>query len=62
MVKITKGALIDTEPSIKEVISRLGESEKFVIEDINDNCIFIKREAAINIKDRVSKIMAIVKD
>lgn len=62
MVKATKGCLIETEPSIKEVISMLGEAENFVIEDISDTAIFIKQEAATNIKERVSKVMTINKD
>jgi len=58
MVRSIKGTLIQTEPSIKEVILKLGESENFIIEDINDNAVFITQEAAVNIKERVHKIMA----
>ena len=62
MVKATRGTLIETDPSVKEVILRLGTAEKFVIEDINDSVIFITKESAINIKERVNKIMSIAKD
>lgn len=57
MVKATKGFFLRTEPSVKEVILKLGESEKFIIEDINDTCVFITPEAAADIKQRVEAIM-----
>ncbi|ELA41981.1 uncharacterized protein VICG_00998 [Vittaforma corneae ATCC 50505] len=62
MVKAVKGSLIETEPSIKEVILKLGENEKFVIEEIDDCRIFITQEAAAGIKERVSKIMSLDKE
>lgn len=62
MVKAVKGCLVETEPSIKEIVLKLGENENFVIEEIDDNRIFIKQEAAVNIKDRVAKIMALSKE
>ncbi|CCI73982.1 ECU09_1615 [Encephalitozoon cuniculi GB-M1] len=58
MVKATKGYFLRTEPSVKEVILKLGETENFVIEDINDTCVFITPEAASDIKDRVELIMS----
>jgi len=61
MVKATKGCLIETEPSIKEVILKLGENEKFVIEEIDDNFIFINQSAANKIKERIESIMTIKK-
>lgn len=57
MVKATKGYFLRTEPSVKEVILKLGESENFVIEDINDTCVFITPEGAPDIKERVEAIM-----
>ncbi|AHL30153.1 subunit Tfb5 of transcription factor TFIIH complex [Encephalitozoon intestinalis ATCC 50506] len=57
MVKATKGYFLRTEPSVKEVILKLGETENFIIEDINDTCIFITPEAASDIKERVELIM-----
>lgn len=62
MVKAIKGTLIETEASIKEVVLALGEAEHFVIEDIDDNHIFITRNASQNIKERVNKVMTINKD
>lgn len=62
MAKAAKGCLIETEPSIKEVILKLGENENFIIEEIDDNTLFITQDAAKNIKDRVAKIMSISKD
>lgn len=58
MVKATKGYFLRTEPSVKEVVLKLGESENFVIEDINDTCVFITPEGASGIKDRVELIMS----
>lgn len=58
MVRAIKGTLIETEPSIKEVILNLGENENFVIEDINDNAVFVTQAAAVGLKERVQKIMS----
>lgn len=62
MVKATRGCLIETEPSIKEVVLKLGENENFIIEEIDDNTVFITQNAARNIKERVNRIMSINKD
>ena len=62
MVKANKGSFIETEPSIKEVIMLLGEKEKFIIEEIDDNRLFIKEEATASIKDQVAKIMSLQKE
>ncbi|KHN68982.1 subunit Tfb5 of transcription factor TFIIH complex [Ordospora colligata] len=57
MVNATKGYFLRTEPSVKEVVLKLGESENFVIEDINETSVFITPEAASDIKERVELIM-----
>lgn len=62
MVKASRGSFIETEPSIKEVILMLGEREQFIIEEIDDNRLFIKQETAANIKERVAKIMSLQKE
>lgn len=62
MVKASKGSFIETEPSIKEVIMKIGEKERFIIEEIDDNRLFITQEAAVNIKERISKIMSLQKE
>jgi hypothetical protein len=62
MVKATKGCFIETEPSIKEVMMKIGENEKFIIEEIDDNRLFITQEAAANIKERIGKIMSLQKE
>lgn len=62
MVKASKGSFIETEPSIKEVIIKIGENEKFIIEEIDDYRLFITQEAASKIKERISKIMSLHKE
>ncbi|KAI5148915.1 TFIIH basal transcription factor complex TTD-A subunit [Enteropsectra breve] len=57
MVKVAKGTLVQTEPSIKEVISRIGDHDGSVLADINDETIFITREASLSIRESVNKIM-----
>lgn len=42
MVRATKGTFILTEPSLKEIILLINEKENFVIEELNDNGLFIK--------------------
>lgn len=56
MVKAVQGTLIQTEPSIKEIITRVAEYA--VIEDINETTIFIKTEYFEDIKQQVDKIIA----
>lgn len=56
MVKAVQGTLIQTEPSIKEIITRVAEYA--VIEDINETTIFIKTEYFKDIKQQVDKIIA----
>jgi hypothetical protein len=58
MVKATKGIFLRTEPSIKEVVLKLGESENFIIEDISDGCVFITPEGAEGLKEKVEHIMS----
>lgn len=58
MVKATKGCFVYTEPSVKAVIIKIGESENFIIEDINDNSVFITNNGAVNLKERVEFIMS----
>lgn len=58
MVRAIRGILIETEPSIKELILNLGENENFIIEDINDNAVFITQAGAAGIKERVQRIMS----
>ncbi len=58
MVKAIKGTLIETEPSIKEVIMTIGERKNFIIENINDTMIFINSSAVSGLKEQVNKIMS----
>lgn len=62
MVKASRGTFVETEPSIKEVIVSIGEKENFVIDEIDDNRVFITREASLDIKDRISRIMSVDKN
>lgn len=62
MVKAIRGCLIETEPSIKEVICNIGGNENFLIEEIDDTHVFITEEASLKIKQRISKIMALSKE
>lgn len=56
MVKVVKGCLIKTEPSIKEIIMRVAEHA--VIMEINENTLFVKGEYIDEIKQQVDKIIA----
>lgn len=47
MVRATKGTFISTEPSLKEIILQINERENFVIEELNDNGLFVKSGAQI---------------
>lgn len=55
MVKVIKGCLIKTEPSIKEIIMRVAEHA--VINEVNNETLFIKSEFVAEIKQKVDKII-----
>ncbi|KAI4292473.1 TFIIH basal transcription factor complex TTD-A subunit [Pancytospora philotis] len=57
MVRCIKGALVQTEPSIHEVIVKLSKADNFIIEDIDDSAIFITQKAAATIKEQVQRVM-----
>lgn len=56
MVKMIRGTLIKTEPSLKEII--MSGRNDAVIEDVNDTAIFVKTENVTDIKIYVEKILA----
>lgn len=58
MVKAIKGCLIRTEPSIKEIIMKIGENENFIIEDINDRMLFVNPRCKESLKDKVDKVIS----
>lgn len=62
MVTITKGSLIKTEPSIKEIIVNIAENENFLIENINDSLVFITENGATGLKKRIENILNGVKE
>lgn len=62
MVTITKGCLIKTEPSIKEIIVNIAENENFLIENINDSLVFITENGSVGLKTRIENILNGVKD
>lgn len=41
MVRATRGVFLLTEPSIREIILSLNEKQNFVIEQLNDNALFL---------------------
>lgn len=56
MVKAIKGTLIETDPSVKEIILSTSE-ENVVIEDINDRMLFIDTAYKEEIIEKVEKIV-----
>lgn len=57
MVKAIRGCLVKTEPSIKEIIMKIGENENFIIEDINDRMLFVDPRCKEGLKDKVDKVL-----
>ncbi|OQS55589.1 hypothetical protein EHP00_672 [Ecytonucleospora hepatopenaei] len=57
MVTIKKCVLIKTEPSIKEVISGIAEKHNFLIQDVDDNHIFITEKGSKDIKRKVKHVL-----
>lgn len=56
-MQVKKCVLVKTEPSIKEVIINLAEKQHFLIDDVDDNNIFITEKGAKNIERKVKHIM-----
>ncbi|TBU12681.1 putative subunit Tfb5 of transcription factor TFIIH complex [Hamiltosporidium tvaerminnensis] len=52
MVKAVRGCLIKTEPSVKEVILKISETEHYVIEDINETTLFVNYDCLDTLKSR----------
>ncbi|RVD92923.1 TFIIH basal transcription factor complex TTD-A subunit [Tubulinosema ratisbonensis] len=57
MVKAVKGTLIETDPSVKEIIQMFTAEENVVIEDINDRMLFIDTAYKEAITEKVEKIL-----
>ncbi|KAK1348290.1 hypothetical protein LUQ84_002296 [Hamiltosporidium tvaerminnensis] len=58
MVKAVRGCLIKTEPSVKEVILKISETEHYVIEDINETTLFVNYDCLDTLKSRVEKVLS----
>lgn len=58
MVKAVRGCLVKTEPSIREIILKIGEDENFVIEDINDEMLFVDSSCRDTLKEKVDRILS----
>ncbi|KAM0679162.1 TFIIH complex subunit tfb5 [Binucleata daphniae] len=56
MVKMIRGTLIRTEPSLKEII--LSGRNDTVIEDVSDTLIFVKSETVNETKGYVERMLA----
>lgn len=41
MVRATRGIFLLTEPSIREILLLLNEKENFVIDQLNDDALFL---------------------
>ncbi|KAI9146504.1 TFIIH subunit TTDA/Tfb5 [Paraphysoderma sedebokerense] len=41
MVKAVKGVLVTCDPTVKQIILHLNEQYKFIIEDLDDEHLFI---------------------
>lgn len=57
MVRATRGTYIKTEPSIREIIKHLHESDNFIIEELNDNALFIQPFKIDDIRKKVDTIL-----
>lgn len=58
MVRATKGTYIKTEMSIKEIIMLINETDNMVIEEINDDAVFIQPGRVDELKTRVENILS----
>lgn len=57
MVKAIKGALIECDASVKQIILRLNREHNFIIEEIDDNTLFIDIKYLKKIEEETERML-----
>lgn len=57
MVKAVKGCLIECDPSIKQIISKLDRQHNFIIYDIDDTTLFVDPAHLGTIEEETKKVL-----
>lgn len=57
MVKAIKGALIECDPSVKQIIIRLNREHNFIIQDIDENTLFVDIKYLKKIEEETEKML-----
>lgn len=57
MVKAIKGALVSCDTSIKQIILRLSRNINFVIQDIDENTLFVDQKHLARIEEETNKML-----
>ncbi|EIJ88430.1 TFIIH basal transcription factor complex TTD-A subunit [Nematocida parisii] len=60
MVKAIKGALIECDPSIKQIIIRLNRESNFIIQEIDDNTLFIDNKYIRRIEEETERMLSYI--
>ncbi|KAI5187246.1 TFIIH basal transcription factor complex TTD-A subunit [Nematocida sp. AWRm78] len=60
MVKAIKGALIECDPSIKQIIIRLNRENNFIIQEIDDNTLFIDNKYIRRIEEETERMLSYI--
>jgi len=58
MVKATRGVLIQCDPSIKAIISKIDSAHNdFIIEDLDDETVVVKESKLQELKERLREML-----
>ncbi|OQV15420.1 putative General transcription factor IIH subunit 5 [Hypsibius exemplaris] len=61
MVNVSKGVLVKCDPAMKQFLIHLDDREelgrKFIIQNIDDDHLFISKDAVETLKDRLDALM-----
>ncbi|KAI5192194.1 TFIIH basal transcription factor complex TTD-A subunit [Nematocida minor] len=57
MVKAIKGALLECDPSVKQIIIRLNREHNFIIQEIDDNTLFVDVKYLKKIEEETERML-----
>jgi len=58
MVKATRGVLIQCDPSIKAIISKIDSTHNdFIIEDLDDETVVVKESKLQELKEKLREML-----
>ncbi|EHY64544.1 TFIIH basal transcription factor complex TTD-A subunit [Nematocida ausubeli] len=60
MVKAIKGTLIECDPSVKQIVIRLNREHNFIIQEIDDNTLFVDSKYISKIEEETARMLSYI--